>query len=277
MKYTILGGSGFIGRHLSEYLTHKNVELHVPRREDPDWFEKLLDSENLGTVFYCVGLTADFRRYPLETVDAHVCMLNKIFKHARMEQLIYLSSTRVYEGAKCTDESSVVNVQSDLPSHLYNLSKLMGESICFNSNRKIKIVRLSNVYGPQMESENFISAIVREAATRGKVKFQTSGNSSKDFVSITDVVRYIVQLAIHSNDLIYNLASGKNTTNTEIAHALKLAGIDVEFEEDATQWCMPEINVNKLQAEFGKPQYSLINDLPELINSYILNNENIHE
>jgi nucleoside-diphosphate-sugar epimerase len=277
MKYTILGGSGFIGGHLTQYLTDQNLELDVPKRDDPEWLEKLLNSENLGTVFYCIGLTANFRRYPFETVNAHVCLLNKLLKHARMEQLIYLSSTRIYDGAKNTDESSVVNVQSHLPSHLYNLSKLMGESICINSNKKTKVIRLSNVYGPQMESDNFISSIIRDAVRIGKVKFQTSANSSKDFISIRDVVRYIFQLAIHGDGSIYNLASGKNTTNVQLYFALKQLGVDVEFEENASQWSIPEINVNKLQVEFGKPHYNLISDLPELLNSYILNKENIHE
>jgi len=268
MKYTILGGSGFIGNNLSSYLADKNVDLYIPKREDPEWLEKLL-SFNLGTVFYCIGLTANFRNYPIETVNAHVCVLNRIINSAHMEQLIYLSSTRIYEGSPSTEESSVINIQPNSLSHLYNLSKLMGESICFNSNRKTKVIRLSNVYGSEMESENFIASVLRHAATTGKVKFQTSPSSAKDYISINDVVKVIYHLAIHGKYTIYNLASGKNTTNAEIACTLQTMGVNVEFEIDARQWSMPEINTIKLQAEFGKLRHDLIDDLPELINFYI--------
>jgi len=267
MRYTVLGGRGFIGSHLKKHLIAKGFDVYVPDRNDPEWLEQLLNID-LGIVFYCIGLTANFREYPLETVDGHVCVLNKLFKHANMEQLIYLSSTRVYEGAKNTEEYSALNIQPNLLSHLYNLSKLMGESICLNSSRKAKVVRLSNVYGLEMKSENFLSSILREAVMTNSVKFRTSSNSSKDFISIDDVAPLILQIATSGKDPVYNLASGKNTTNLEIAKVLRMLRIEVEFEKNASQWCMPEINITKLQTDIGRPRNNLIADLPKLIDLY---------
>ena len=142
MRYTILGGRGFIGTRLATHLRSLGHEVWVPERDDPAMF-----SAPLGRVFYCIGLTADFRQRLLDTVDAHVCLLNRVLRSGNFDSLLYLSSTRVYAGAGSTHEGANLVVSPLLPGDLYNLSKLMGESVCLASGGPAKVVRLSNVYG----------------------------------------------------------------------------------------------------------------------------------
>src|SRR3954470_22708673 len=87
---TILGGSGFIGSALVERLAKIGLSCQAPDRGQK------LTGKKLGDVIYCVGLTADFRSRPLETVDAHVCHLLHVLRDGDFESLVYLSSTRVY-------------------------------------------------------------------------------------------------------------------------------------------------------------------------------------
>ena len=79
MHYTVLGSSGFIGKHVAEALRCRGYAPFCPGREEDT------SRRDLGTVFYCIGLTADFRQRPLETVDAHVCMLNSLLCRATFE------------------------------------------------------------------------------------------------------------------------------------------------------------------------------------------------
>ena len=269
MKFTVLGATGFIGRNLAESLRSQNLLVQTPNCHQPDWLKQLVLND-LGHVFYCIGLTADFRKRPFDTVDAHVCLLKQLLEHGHMESLTYLSSTRVYENAVGTDETMLLQGIPTNPEHLYNFSKLMGESLCLASSNRTKIVRLSNVYGNDINSQNFLTSVLKEAVQNSSVQFLTSPQSSKDYISITEVVRLLPRIAIDGVHSLYNLATGQNTTNANIAHSLELEGIKTSFSEDAKHWSFPKIDVARLNTEFGLVTDTLEIDLPNLLNYYRL-------
>ena len=269
MKFTVLGAGGFIGSHLVEAL--KDIDdaiVYAPQRQGRlDNFDEVL-GHDLGNVFYCIGLTANFRSQPYDTVEAHVCILKRLLEHGKFESLTYLSSTRVYEGAPTTQESGVLQVSSENPGHLYNISKMMGESLCFASGRKVKIARLSNVFGIGMSKHNFLSQILKSAADTGRVDFLTAPESTKDYVSIVDVTQWLPKIALFGKHTIYNIAYGQNTSNTEIARFLEQKGFRVNFTKDAKAWSFSGIDTNRLVKEFGVPQHSLLKEFDSLLNSF---------
>ncbi len=73
MTYTVLGSKGFIGGHMLSALQKTGAECYAPLRDDLDVFTK-----QLGTVFYCIGLTNDYKDRPHDTVEAHASLLNRI-------------------------------------------------------------------------------------------------------------------------------------------------------------------------------------------------------
>ncbi|MCX7113805.1 MAG: NAD(P)-dependent oxidoreductase [Proteobacteria bacterium] len=257
-KFTVLGSDGFIGSHLIASLNAENgAAVYSPLRQNLSDIPDEMFKRNLGHVFYCIGLTANFRTRPFDTVDAHVFLLRHLLELGRFESLTYLSSTRVYEGATTTHESAILQVSPSNPEHLYNLSKLMGESLCLASGRPAKVVRLSNVCGRAMQQQNFIGQVLKEAANTGRVQFLTAPQSAKDYVLVTDVIRWLPQIALHGSHPIYNVASGNNTKNSEIALLLEQKGIAVSFAENAPEWLFPVIDTNRLTQEFGGAQSSL--------------------
>jgi nucleoside-diphosphate-sugar epimerase len=267
--FTVLGAGGFIGSQLAVTLKAKEGDtVYAPLRQDgANIFDEII-GRDLGHVFYCIGLTADFRSRPFDTVEAHVCLLRRLLEQGRFKSLTYLSSTRVYEGAATTHESAVLKVSSGNPEHLYNLSKLMGESLCLSCGHEVRVVRLSNVLGCAMPQQNFISQVLRVAANTGKIQFLTAPQSVKDYVSVTDVIRWLPQIALHGGHAIYNVSSGSNTSNAEIAALLERKGVAVSFAENAPEWSFPIIDTSRLILEFGGAQSSLASEFDYLFSCF---------
>lgn len=263
MKFSILGASGFVGRELSLELTNSGHTVYTPDRSE---IENILEQKNLdlGKVFYCVGMTANFREQPVATIEAHVNLLNKILCSCDFDNLTYLSSTRVYYKAVCTDENADLSVNSNDPSDFYNISKLMGESLCLSSKRNTRVVRLSNVYG-ENSSASFLKDVFSDIKSEGSVVFKSSPESEKDYISVKDAIHMLPKIACHGKHRTYNLASGKNTSNLEIADALSKSGYTFSFEDGAPTWKFKSINIDRIKNEFGFIPSNLLDDMGELI------------
>lgn len=262
MKFTVLGASGFIGGHLSHHLTSKGFQVATPRRGDPSLFD-----EPLGHVIYAIGLTADFRNRPLETVQAHVCVLRELLEKAQFDSMLYLSSTRVYAGMSETSEDSELRVAPLRAEDLYNMSKLMGESLALHSRRTgVRVARLSNVIGDEgMPAENFLPDIVTQAL-RGKVSLRSSPASEKDYIDIEDVVELLPAIALHGQRSIYNVASGHNLAHRDWIGALRQTlEFELRADSDLPLIGFSPISIHRLAQEFGTPSRSPIDRLPALV------------
>jgi len=276
--FTVLGSNGFIGWHLVRYLQGEGLRCYSPERND-------IPTAYLGDVIDCTGLSADFRTKPFETVESHVCHTLKILRQCRFDSYLFLSSTRVYgvrEGIAY--EEDVIQSQPLDFGDLYNISKIMGESICFASGKdNVRVVRLSNVYGYDSKSENFIFSLIRDALGNKKIVLNTTLDSSKDYISVDDVVRILPEIAIRGKHKIYNIAYGENITVGKIVNKLsKLTGCSVEVDEKAKKICYPRICVDRIQDEFASiptcieqmqnkfafTPTSILDDLGNLISKY---------
>jgi len=259
---TILGAAGFIGGAILASMRHAGEEVFAPLRDDPAIFER-----DLGHVIYAIGLTADFRTRPFDTVKAHVSVLADILERASFCSLTYLSSTRVYSGLEAALAHQPLAVEPSNPAHLYNLSKLMGESLCLHCGHpSTRIVRLSNVVGVgPVESNNFIDSLVRDAIA-GRITVHSSPDSSKDYIHLADVVDCLPKITKEGKARIYNLASGTNLTNEEWTKRLQaLLDCQVIYRPEAPTNSFPEISITELREEFSFSPRSALEVLPALI------------
>ncbi len=265
MKFTILGGSGFIGSNLVKYLQEQDIDCFSPARGDQSVFD-----EHLGHVIYCVGLTADFRQKPFQTVEAHVCHLSQILQKCRFDSFLYLSSTRVYCKSGKGLEKADLAVSSLDPDDLYNISKLMGESLCLSSQSKnIRIARLSNVIGQDFDSHNFLTDIIKSAVSDRHVTLKSSIKSAKDYIGIADVVKLLKQISLSGKRNIYNVASGKNTPNSRIIkHIQSLTECRVDLASNCAPVIFPKISVSAIRKEFGYQSTDALELITGLVAQY---------
>lgn len=265
MTSTVLGGYGFIGRSLASALQENGEECWLPKRGDTSIFNK-----PLGTVYYCIGLTADFRERPFETVDAHVCVLKKIIEKSDFDQLIYMSSTRIYGVSDNTDELEPVKLASYKTDDIYNISKIMGESLALSSGRSCRVARLSNVLGPNMGADNFIGMLLEDARKYKKVHFLTSMESQKDYIWIEDVVKILIALAKNGKESIYNIAGGENLSNKTIANFLLERGVEVTFSNDAPSVFSSPISNKRMVKDLGIIPCPIESKLSELMDRVLV-------
>lgn len=259
IPFTLIGGSGFVGEHLAAALRRQGFSVQIPHRGDK------VTARALGHIVYCAGVTGDFARRHGDVIDAHISGVWKTLNGTSWESFLYLSSTRVYDGSASTQEDGELRVRSSDPGHVYNLSKLMGESLCLAAaSGAARVVRLSNVFGGA-SGHNFLSDVLSQAVRTRKIVLRSSLSSERDYVSIGDVVSVLPRIAIGGRHRVYNVASGRNTSTSELLRALTSV-IDCEVvvaKEETLRF--PTISVARLSQEFAWHPRSVTSAIPELV------------
>lgn len=249
MMFTVLGATGFVGSHLARHLRGAGHEVYTPGRNDESVF-----SRPLGHTVYCIGMTANYRDNPQETVEAHVGLLSRYLRDAQFESLLYLSSTRLYDGCagECAEDRDLV-LNPGNPRHLFDLSKALGEALCHSSlNPKVHVARLASVYADELDTANFLHGLIATSLRSKIVPLGSPANVARDYIHIDDVCRLIEAIALHGTRLVYNVASGENVTNRKLAALIgELTGARIDCGPDDPALVFPVIGIGAIKANFG--------------------------
>ena len=261
---TLIGGHGFVGRHLWARLKRAGWNCWVPQRDAPQLWQR-----DLGHVFYCAGLTADHAQRPFDTVEAHASLLNRVLRDGQYESLVYLSSTRLYDGLGdslgegAATEALPLHLSPDNPRHLYDLSKALGESLCRVAGQgRARVARLACVWSEGDDAEGFLPELLRSvrearlAAGSGRsrrqiVRVDSSPHFARDYVHIDDVLDALLALATAPGFAIYNVAGGCNVGNAALFERVGAAGdCTVVAGHDRAAPALPRISIARMTDAF---------------------------
>jgi nucleoside-diphosphate-sugar epimerase len=252
MAVTVVGAQGFVGRRLVERLTAVGESPWTPAKGDP-----ALTGRDLGVVYYCAGLTADYDRRPFDTVEAHASLVADILAAGRFERFVYLSSTRLYDGlgASAVDEAAPLVFDPADPRRTYDLSKALGENLAMSrADGRGRVARLANVYDWGEGAPGFLSEWLIRARTERELALNSSPAVARDYIHLDDVVAALIAIAQSPEPAIVNVASGELVTNGEIAQVFEDEGWRVGFSGEARPAPPPNASVARLAALGVRPR-----------------------
>ena len=194
MKVLVTGGSGFLGKSISDDFSKKGHEILIFDKNEPnnlldnqifmhgDLFDdKKLDEAlaNIDIVFHFAAQAdiGDSDQNPEDTllnnIQGTINLLRKV-KHLKLKRFFFSSS--VYVNSR--------------HGSFYGVSKQCCEKIIEEYSRKyglnFTILRYGSLYGPHANEFNSISNIIESALLKKSIEREGDGEESRDYVFIDD-------------------------------------------------------------------------------------------
>jgi len=257
MTYSVIGARGFIGSAFVRVLGERGISVSSLTHA-----EALERTDDLGDVIYASGVAWDANKRLSDAVRTHVDVPLALLEKS-LRSFTYVSSTRVYGNSSETHETTPAHVaQGDV----YAATKAAGEVVVLSDPRSsVRVVRLSNVYGPSFGSGLMSSDFLRQAACTGRIEVRSSRDSEKDHVSVDDVVDMTLQIVASGKERVYNLASGKNTKQGRLLDRIaSVSGCSVDVLPGSPSIVFAPIDVRRIRDEFGFRARDVLDDVPAL-------------
>lgn len=256
MNIAIIGSNGFIGSHLTNYISqnkenkiflfgrNKNstLNLNLPYYQlgslDQDQFNLIFS--DIDVVYYLASATIPSSSWENPTTEIEKNLLpflnftEKISK-LPVKKIVFVSSAGTIYGPSLqkVKESSDKN-----PFSPYGIIKLTIEH--FLNYFKLKnginfdIYRVSNVFGEGQNTSHglgIINTFIESILTKHQVQIYGDGNNIRNYIYINDVVKFLAN-SIYSDvnqSNVFNVASNDTISVNNLVEILK-ANIPVNFD-----------------------------------------------
>lgn len=256
MNALVIGGNGFIGSHLVDYLLSKGNNVSVFDRQSERYRQPLknvkyhiqdfgnrvlLDQalKNTDVVYHLVSTTIPKTSNDDPIFDVSSNVIETLYLLERCvenntKKIIFLSSGGTIYGAP--DNLPVKEDAPTNPNCSYGITKLMIEKYLDLFYRlyglDYTVIRLSNPYGPRQNFEGAQGAItvfLGQIARNKTIKIWGNGEVVRDYVYVQDVAVGIYKAATTKTvSRIFNMGSGIGCSLNDIIHTIKTE-LQIEF------------------------------------------------
>ena len=207
MKYSIFGGTGFIGGHFcdrySEDIIIQGREERIPSTKNILYFISTVDNYNI------------FKDITLD-VETNLKVLCEVLDNCKEEGTVFnfISSWFVYGDVPLPAREEYYCK----PTGFYSITKLAAEqlliSYCETYGINYRILRLCNVYGvgdkKSSKKRNALQHLATEVVRGHNINLYNDGKDIRDFMHVKDVCRAI-DCVINCGEIndTYNIGSGQ--------------------------------------------------------------------
>lgn len=250
MKLLLIGGNGFVGRHVASMASEHEVvstgsECDVRNTES---VADLVSREKPDRVIHLAAITtlAESFRNPRAALDINFGgvfnLLSALQESGFSGEMLFVSSSEVY-GSLSEDELPVSEERLLKPTSPYAVGKIAAEALCHqwshSTDFKIVIARPFNHIGPGQSERFAISDFARQIAA---IRFGIAEpvilvgdiNTTRDFTDVRDVAEaYLLLLDKGRGGEVYNVCSGiERSIRSLIERMCEIAGVKVELRSD---------------------------------------------
>jgi UDP-glucose 4-epimerase len=279
MNYAITGGLGYIGSKLAlellqqehhvtiidnvtthtlkEYEAVRNELLKYPRCLIIPQGVEQLDTRlliKIDCVFHLAALSDvdACEKNPSEAIRINLEMTKTLIrkcKDAEVKKIVFTSSAAVYGLHKNCYEELIIYDTDQI--NTYGSTKYKAELEIIKSGMDFKIARPSNVYGKGLiNKDNVIHLFVKEILKGNPVMIHGSGEQSRDFIHLNDVVSALIFLSNLEEKGLFNISTGKSTKVKSIAIKL-MPGSNKRIKHDSSDREI-EIGLNNYKYDNAK-------------------------
>jgi UDP-glucose 4-epimerase len=242
MKYLLLGGAGFIGKHLTKRLIDQghsvtivdNCSTSSPPVGDVNFFKENISQfekldyliETSDVVYFLAGSVGV--KYIVENpfltlmnnIELAQKVVNSVSKHKKL--IIFTSTSEVYGNGPFSETNSLEIGCPDNLRWSYASAKLTTEFMIASSGCPYRILRLFNVVGPGQLSDYgmVLPRFLQAAKTNQDIVVYGDGDQYRAFCHINDALDMIQQVEKKENG-IYNIGNNFPITILELAKIVK--------------------------------------------------------
>jgi nucleoside-diphosphate-sugar epimerase len=287
-KVLLVGGSGYLGRHLLPMLSRRNEVYFTGRTEvdDPKFVRLDFQDEssfiNLNNYTFdtIIILAADFsglgsKQFSGSSLEENVinygAFLDYLYLKKSSANIVYISSMTVYSPENSLPVSEIGNVCS--PPHVYGLSKLIAEQLtefhCRNNSNSGLVFRIPGLFGGDRKSGLAYNMI--EKLRHGQpVTVKTDGLIYWETASVIDIAsmidRFLLAYKWDKEFDVFNLGYGAETDIVDFVKILKSKlSSDSKISEVLPKGYVPFY----LSNEKSKSIIEIEENLEDALNSYI--------
>ncbi len=244
-RILVTGGAGFIGFHLCKKLADSDLDVtiydnlssgklrnveDVPKAKfvkgDILDLKKLCNLAKADVIFHLAAqvVVPYSMENPTEDFETNARGTLNVLEKARKDdsRLVFASSAAVYGNPTRLPTPEGYGFH---PFSCYGLSKVVGEEYCqiyaSQYGLDITILRFANVYGSRCHGviNDFLDKLEKNP---NKLEIIGTGQQSRDFVNVADVVGAIISAASKENAIgqTYNVGFGKTTKIIDLAQMI---------------------------------------------------------
>lgn len=291
-KILLVGGSGYIGRHLKRALTISNISVYTTGTQeltDPNHY--LIDFNSpktfnsLGKTQFDIIILLASKIDSIKTknlnhsdLESNVLGFSKFLHYLNenrtTSKFVYISSMTVYSHE---NESPVLETGSLAPLHTYGLSKLLAENVfnffCKTSSFSGVIFRLPGIYGGDRE-DGFIYNLIDKFISKEKILLESKNLGFWETIHVEDLMAMMIKFLEKYNwptgiD-VFNISYGEETDFYATAHKVSQIMNCEKLLETSREKNYTKLFIsNKKISVFTSPPMSYWSRLDQYVKSFV--------